>query len=157
MDSRKVDFVEIHDSNTFRMKICPESKDAGKFVATGGVNDAILFDTRITHRGGANKTPHPRPMMYVSYVRDWWQDSVNFKQRHTRNFDELSTSQLRRLLTRVDREAYIKSLEDLVVKKAGSKALKRVRSRHLYDVLTYKVDVADYDALDTELPAYEEL
>jgi hypothetical protein len=31
-----------------------------------------MFDLRIMHRGGANKSDRERPMLYTSYVARWW-------------------------------------------------------------------------------------
>ena len=39
---------------------------------------AILFDSRIRHRGLANKSAAPRPVLYLIYARPWFRDYVNY-------------------------------------------------------------------------------
>ena len=48
---------------------------------------AVLMDLRLLHRGGRNRSPDNRPVMYMSFVREWWRDGVNFHRAHTRRFD----------------------------------------------------------------------
>lgn len=36
--------------------------------------DAILFDSRITHGGMANRSAAPRPIVYCTYHRAWYRD-----------------------------------------------------------------------------------
>ncbi|NKB19244.1 MAG: hypothetical protein GKS01_01755 [Alphaproteobacteria bacterium] len=43
---------------------------------------AILFDSRVRHRGLANKSDGPRPVLYMIYARPWFRDYVNY------DFDE---------------------------------------------------------------------
>jgi ectoine hydroxylase-related dioxygenase (phytanoyl-CoA dioxygenase family) len=41
--------------------------------------DAILYDARLLHRGEANKSTHTwRPLLYLTWVRAWFQDSQNW-------------------------------------------------------------------------------
>ena len=77
--------------------------------ATAG--DAVLFDVRIRHRGGPNRSPEPRPIMYVGYMQRWFRDTVNFKEAHTAAWDALPGKTLRALLARKDAEAYVHLLE----------------------------------------------
>ena len=41
--------------------------------------DAILFDSRITHGGMANRSVAPRPILYCTYHRAWYRDVSNFR------------------------------------------------------------------------------
>mmetsp|Transcript_33609 Transcript_33609/g.111168 ORF Transcript_33609/g.111168 Transcript_33609/m.111168 type:complete len:89 (-) Transcript_33609:146-412(-) len=40
--------------------------------------DAILFDYRLFHAGGANCSAVRRPIQYFVYARPWYSDEVNF-------------------------------------------------------------------------------
>mmetsp|Transcript_33529 Transcript_33529/g.107108 ORF Transcript_33529/g.107108 Transcript_33529/m.107108 type:complete len:660 (-) Transcript_33529:314-2293(-) len=46
------------------------------------VGDVVLFDYRIVHRGGPNKSSpaRPRPLLYVVYRRSWFVDVQNFPE-----------------------------------------------------------------------------
>lgn len=55
---------------------CPPEHWRAPLVNMG---DAILFDYQITHRGGANKSPESRALIYAMYSRFWFRDG---------NFDE---------------------------------------------------------------------
>ncbi|CAB9519348.1 Phytanoyl-CoA dioxygenase [Seminavis robusta] len=39
-----------------------------------GFGDVLLFDYQITHRGGKNKSPDLRAMLYLTYSRFWYKD-----------------------------------------------------------------------------------
>ena len=41
--------------------------------------DAILFDSRITHGGMANRSKAQRPILYCTYHRAWYRDVSNFR------------------------------------------------------------------------------
>lgn len=41
--------------------------------------DAILFDSRISHGGMANRSDAPRPIVYCTYHRAWYRDVSNFR------------------------------------------------------------------------------
>jgi hypothetical protein len=41
--------------------------------------DAILFDSRITHGGMANRSDTLRPILYCTYHRAWYRDVSNFR------------------------------------------------------------------------------
>ncbi len=41
-----------------------------------GSGSAVVFDLRIRHRGTANRSPQRRPIVYLSYVHDWYYDKV---------------------------------------------------------------------------------
>jgi len=61
----------------------------------------VLFDLRLRHRGGTNVSPEPRPLLYISYVKDWYHDKMNFKRPHTASYSGLG-SVARKLYARLD-------------------------------------------------------
>jgi hypothetical protein len=65
------------------------------------VGSVVIFDVRLRHRGGANLSEKRRPIVYMSYARDWYSDKVNYKEKQTSAFDELSPQQ-RKLMARYD-------------------------------------------------------
>ena len=44
----------------------------------------ILWDFRTLHCGGRNKSNLLRPMLYITYSRDWWRDSDNYEKLNQR-------------------------------------------------------------------------
>ncbi|KAJ1445853.1 hypothetical protein M885DRAFT_492254 [Pelagophyceae sp. CCMP2097] len=40
--------------------------------------DAVIFDYRLVHRGGANSSDEDRPMLYCAFGRSWFVDDFNF-------------------------------------------------------------------------------
>jgi len=49
--------------------------------------DAILFDSRITHGGMANRSKAQRPILYCTYHRAWYRDVSNFREMPPMNVD----------------------------------------------------------------------
>lgn len=49
---------------------------AARLDATAG--DALIFDHRLFHFGGANRTVGVRPILYLVYARSWFDDMHNF-------------------------------------------------------------------------------
>jgi hypothetical protein len=49
-------------------------------VRRGG---CFLVDYRLWHRGLANRSTRPRPILYIAYAREWFTDVVNYK-KHAR-------------------------------------------------------------------------
>ncbi len=47
-------------------------------VPTIRPGSCLLWDFRLYHRGTENRSEHPRPMVYATYARRWYQDPVNF-------------------------------------------------------------------------------
>jgi ectoine hydroxylase-related dioxygenase (phytanoyl-CoA dioxygenase family) len=120
--------------------VCPLAANSITFIPIANMTDVVLFDVRTIHRGGENRTPLLRPIMYVSYVRGWWRDAVNFViQRNTKTFDSLAADR-RHLLTRIDHEEYILNLEELVEQALGRDRLKRLQSDYKYNALDYSID-----------------
>ena len=72
---------------------------------------AVLFDLRLTHRGGANTGDSPRPILYLGYTQRWFADVANFKGKQTAAWARLATRTRRALFARVDAQAYIATLE----------------------------------------------
>jgi hypothetical protein len=71
-----------------------------------------FMDLRLTHRGGAHDGPRPRAVLYMSYVREWFRDTVNFGGKQSRAWDDLPSHRLRKLLARIDARGYVHLLED---------------------------------------------
>ena len=42
------------------------------------VGSCLLWDFRLIHSGAPNLSDRPRPMVYATYARPWYQDPVNF-------------------------------------------------------------------------------
>ena len=42
-----------------------------------GAGAVVLYDTRIMHRGGANRSTAERPMVYLTFSRVWYRDTLN--------------------------------------------------------------------------------
>mmetsp|Transcript_44044 Transcript_44044/g.138824 ORF Transcript_44044/g.138824 Transcript_44044/m.138824 type:complete len:318 (+) Transcript_44044:89-1042(+) len=62
-----------------------EADEAGSSAGAGAAahleadaGDAILFDYRLFHAGGANRSAARRPIQYFVYARPWYSDEVNF-------------------------------------------------------------------------------
>ena len=65
-----------------------EASEAGSSSGAGTAaqltlraGDAILFDYRLFHAGGANASASRRPMMYLIYAKPWFRDKHNFPTR----------------------------------------------------------------------------
>ena len=56
-----MDDTEVH--------IVPRGRAAEMAGAKG---DAIVFDTRTVHRGGANRGKERRPILYLAFARPWY-------------------------------------------------------------------------------------
>ncbi len=48
-----------------------------KFLLQGAVGACHFWDYRVFHAGGANLSSEPRPLLYLTYLRNWFKDSVN--------------------------------------------------------------------------------
>jgi hypothetical protein len=48
-----------------------------KFILQGKRGAGHLWDYRTFHAGGANRSTNQRPLLYLTYLRNWFQDSVN--------------------------------------------------------------------------------
>lgn len=52
--------------------------DAPDYVPEVPLGSALLWDYRVNHRGEANLSESPRPVLFGVYCRSWWQDAANF-------------------------------------------------------------------------------
>ena len=87
------------------------SPHVGNIISTPGkIGTAVLFDSRIRHRGGSNQGDIIRPLLYMSYAQEWYYDSVNFNNKQTKSFDSHGPW-MKKLLTRLDTFEYITELE----------------------------------------------
>ena len=77
----------------------------------------VLFDLRMTHRGGPNESESARSVMYTSYVREWFRDAVNFMSPQSAWWGTLRSERLQKLFARVDGRQYTQQLEKLLEQK----------------------------------------
>ena len=99
----------------------------------------MIAHLRLRHRGGANLTPEPRPILYVSYAMRWFKDSVNFKTPHSAAWDELPSNTHRALLDRLDSRAYTRTLEKVLEERGVDVAELRSSRAAEYHVATLVV------------------
>ena len=52
----------------------------GRRVERLNVTDVLLFDYQVKHRGGTNRSPDLRSLLYLTYARKWYKDT-NFAPR----------------------------------------------------------------------------
>ena len=90
----------------------PDALPRASFAVAAGA--AVLFDVRISHRGGANASPSPRALLYLSYAHEWWHDRINFASKQTRGWDVHNTSRGRKLFARLDAERWTRRLEEML-------------------------------------------
>ena len=93
-----------------------ERANAGLPKAAFAVNEGgvVLFDMRIQHRGGANRSPKDRALLVVPYVHEWWRDAINFNTPQTAGWDRHNTTRARKLFKRLDSHAWTSLLETLL-------------------------------------------
>lgn len=75
--------TELFPGKTRQADGAPDgSSDDGlrPLVKRGG---CFLMDYRLWHRGLANRSSRPRPILYIVYAREWFTDIINFK-KHAR-------------------------------------------------------------------------
>ena len=106
------DHKTTHDIGQMQLPACPEHS-TGTIHATADLGGAILFDFRISHRGGRNThRRRERPQIYMTFLKDWYYDAVNFHSMHSRSFDELPPY-LRKLTSRLDSAKFTSALHHL--------------------------------------------
>ena len=72
----------------------------------------MIFDVRIRHRGGANRSARVRPILYLAFAQAWFRDDVNFKGRQTASWwRDFSSTAARKLFMRLDQARYVERLE----------------------------------------------
>ena len=92
-----------------------DAASTGRIVTLSAQRSSvILFDLRTRHRGGANTGGAARPILYMSYVRDWFRDTFNFRPLPSREWDSLPSHRSRKLLTRIAERTYVRRLEEVV-------------------------------------------
>lgn len=98
-----------------------------KAVADAGA--AILFDSRLMHRGGANTSPsRRRPMLYLTYARSWFRDGVNFHEPQTTELLAFESAATQKMLSRLDAREYVALLEkELAARGANVSELRVLR------------------------------
>jgi len=90
----------------------------------------ILFDIRLRHRGGANRSDTPRPILYLGYTMRWFRDAANFVDPHTVGWAELEGGEARKaLFGRLDTQEYTKVLERELVEVYGADYLDTIKAR----------------------------
>eukprot|EP00055_Hartaetosiga_balthica_P010548 m.45393 g.45393 ORF g.45393 m.45393 type:complete len:524 (-) comp7217_c0_seq1:140-1711(-) len=99
---------ELNEKNCPTSIIRPEAR----------MGDVVIFDLRNHHRGTANNSNSKRPIMYMSYVEDWYFDKVNFKDTQSREYDSLSFQQ-KKLFGRLDHLEYVRKLEQLLTERGA--------------------------------------
>lgn len=71
----------------------------------------VLFDLRLKHRGTENRAEAIRPILYVSYVKEWFYDIRNFQAAQSTAFDDMSLVR-KKLLKRLDHNRYVEQLAE---------------------------------------------
>ena len=66
--------------------------------------DIMVMDIRTLHHGTANHADQPRTLLYVQYIQDFFVDRGNFPDKQTRAWDELPSTAMRKLLSRIDHQ-----------------------------------------------------
>eukprot|EP01047_Picozoa_sp_COSAG01_P081557 COSAG01_NODE_16303_length_1248_cov_1.859878_2_plen_146_part_00 len=89
------------DSGYWRAVQGRHASPTGTLAPELNVGDVVLFDLRVRHRGAANASPDPRPLLYISYVHEWFQDRVNFASAQSADFDSLPSDAARKLFSRL--------------------------------------------------------
>lgn len=93
------------------------------------IGTALLFDLRILHGGGANKSNKMRPVLYVGVTKRWYRDPVNFNLKQTRDFDTYTPRQ-KMLLSRQDSKLYTMRLEELLIKNGFKREVAALQSTY---------------------------
>ena len=75
----------------------------------------------LRHRGRANPSDANRTVLYLSYCKDWFKDSVNFQSKQTRAWDAWPRTS-RKLFARLDSQAYTLLLEQALTARGGDPA-----------------------------------
>ena len=89
----------------------PDSPPHAAIPATRG--SVVIFDVRLRHRGTANRSNQRRSILYLGYMRGWYRDIVNFKDKHTKEWAERDQTH-RKLFSRLDSQMYTKKLEEML-------------------------------------------
>lgn len=103
-----------------------QERDVVSARVQGHVGDALLFDSRLVHRGTANKARRSRSIAYVLYSRGFWVDDVNFKKPHTKRWGSLGSHTRRALFRRLDQQEYSSRVEMLLADAVGEETAKKL-------------------------------
>lgn len=87
---------------------------------TGQVGTAVLYDLRAQHRGTANRAKKNRSLIYMAYLKEWFADRVNFREKQTQRYDTMPSDRSRKLLGRLDARQYVGMLEDRIKTLGGT-------------------------------------
>lgn len=71
----------------------------------------VLFDLRTRHRGSKNRSDAARAILYMSYVKDWFIDRINFRGYQSVELDGLGDTSVQKLLRRIDTRNYVAGLQ----------------------------------------------
>ena len=58
-----------------------DRSDKAQFGVTGLAGSVTIFDYRVQHRGGANRSANDRLVLYLCYCKPWFRDHVNHRSR----------------------------------------------------------------------------
>jgi len=70
--------------------------------ALANAGDAYVCDLRVRYGDLPNVASDPRPLLSLSYVKDWYVDAANQPSHHTAAFDVVNDTTVKKLLGRVD-------------------------------------------------------
>mmetsp|Transcript_38847 Transcript_38847/g.91420 ORF Transcript_38847/g.91420 Transcript_38847/m.91420 type:complete len:506 (-) Transcript_38847:41-1558(-) len=73
------------------------------------VGSIVLFNLRMRHCGGGNRGTEPRPILYMSYVQDWFRDATNFRSMQSQAWDKM-TDASKKLFGRLDAQDFLQQL-----------------------------------------------
>ncbi|CAH0377009.1 unnamed protein product [Pelagomonas calceolata] len=59
-------------------RACETGDCEGVAFTSAKAGDAVMFDYRVLHRGGANSSTRQRPLLYFTYARSWFTDATNY-------------------------------------------------------------------------------
>lgn len=76
------------------------------------LGSVLFFDLRARHHGTRNQGAMPRSILYLSFVKDWYLDRLNFRGYQSDSFDTLPGITMKKLFRRVDTRTYVAALED---------------------------------------------
>jgi ectoine hydroxylase-related dioxygenase (phytanoyl-CoA dioxygenase family) len=85
-----VEMNELHGTTTLKPgshRWRKENMDVEGISPTIPIGSCVMWDFRLVHSGTANQSTLPRPMVYCTYSRPWYQDPVNFRRKNMRRVD----------------------------------------------------------------------
>jgi len=88
----------------------------------------ILFDVRLRHRGGANRSSSVRPILYLGYTMRWFRDAANFAEPHTVAWEKVEGEGRKVLFGRLDAQEYTRVLERELADVYGVEYLGKIKA-----------------------------